>query len=223
MVGYYRLNNLGFRLEAGAHIISRDAFSVLDAANDLVATAEAERLEILEQAKSAYEEERRKGYAHGMEEARIEAMRTLLHDTVELDKGLHAVERDLVRVVSECVRKIIASFDDTQIAEEIVRASLQQMRREPSAELRVSSHLYGYFRARVSEILKEFPEVELLDVILDSALQADQIVLETSIGRVEIITSERIDDILSIVQSVHVKASADRLDALRASYTGAGA
>ena len=218
MVGYYRLNQLGFTLEAGAHILPRSSYEALDTANDLVRTAEATRDDILNEAQTAYDEERRRGYEDGLNEARIEALQMLLHESLELDKGLHAIERDLVRVVADSVRKIISNFDDNEIAEALVRAAMQQMRRERSAELRVSSHLYGYFRDRVNEIVSEYPEVQLLEISLDSGLAVDQIVLETSIGRVEINTTERLENVLSVIQSAHTKTGADALDALRATH-----
>lgn len=220
MVGYYRLSNLGFTLDAGAHVLPRTSYQALNAANELVSSAEAARDDILRQAKLAYAEERRRGYEDGQEEARLEALRTLLYESVELDKGLHAVERDLVRVVSDCVRKIIANFADAQIAESLVRAAMQQMKREHSVELRVSSDLFDHFRQKVEEIVSEFPEVNLLDVVVDTALAPDQLILETSIGRVEINVGQRIDDILSVIQSAHIRTAADSLDALRSAHGG---
>lgn len=221
MVGYYRLNNLGFTLDAGAHVLPRTSYEALDAANQLVSSAEAARDDILRQAKLAYAEERRRGYEDGLEESRLEALRTLLYESVELDKGLHAVERDLVRVVSDCVRKIIANFDNAEIAEALVRAAMQQMKRERSVELRVSTDLFDHFRKKVDEILSEYQEIHLLDVVVDTTLAPDQLILETSIGRVEINVGQRIEDILSVIQSAHIRTAADSLDALRSANGGA--
>lgn len=221
MVGYYRLNNLGFTLDAGAHVLPRTSYEALDAANQLVSSAEAARDDILRQAKLAYAEERRRGYEDGLEESRLEALRTLLYESVELDKGLHAVERDLVRVVSDCVRKIIANFDNAEIAEALVRAAMQQMKRERSVELRVSADLFDHFRKKVDEILSEYQEIHLLDVVVDTTLAPDQLILETSIGRVEINVGQRIEDILSVIQSAHIRTAADSLDALRSANGGA--
>jgi hypothetical protein len=45
-------------------------------------------------------------------------------------------------------------------------------------------------------------------------------ILETSIGRVEINSSEHIDDVLTAIQSANTKSGADALDALRTSHAG---
>jgi type III secretion protein L len=220
MAGYYRLKNLDYTLASGAHIIPHEAFSAVEEANGLVEQAEAARDEILQAAQQSYHDERRRGYDEGQMEARLEAIAQLLYESHELDQCLLTIERDLTRLVSDCVRKLVGGFDDTARAEGLVRSALQQMRREKCAELRVPSHLHQYFRKSMASVLKEFPEVQLVDVVEDSALEADYIVLETSIGRVEGSVTQRLEDVVTVIRSAHVRASADALDALHSAGAG---
>jgi type III secretion protein L len=212
--GYYRLNELGFSLSAGAHIIRRSEFKAVEEANQVLAEAEASAAQTVHEAKEAYHAEKQRGYEDGLVEARIESVGQLLHENHELDRGLLGVERDLARLVAGCVRKFIDGFDDKARAEALVKAALKQMRREKVAELRVPTELYGYFRERITAIVSEFPEVQLVDVVEDASLDPSRIILETSIGRVDGNIAQRLDDIEAIIRSAHAKASADALDAL---------
>ncbi len=217
MGGYYRLNTLGFKLSAGAHVVPRAEFTAIEEANQILSDAEATAAEILQQAKGAYEAEKLRGYEDGLVEAQIESVGQLLHENQQLDQGLLGIERDLSRLVAGCVRKFIAGFDGAARAEALVNAAMKQMRREKVAELRVPTELYEYFRERITAIVSEFPEVQLVDVVEDPSLDPARIILETSIGRVDGNIAQRLNDLEAVIRSAHAKVSADALDALASS------
>jgi type III secretion protein L len=207
VVGYYRLKELGYRLQAGAHILSREEFAPLEQANALLQDAEERGRAIVADAQAAYQRECERGYQDGLAKAKLEAAERLLQESATLDAKLREVERDLVHVVSASVRKLIDTFDDTTRAEAVVRGALRQMRREKKAELRVSPEQLAHFRASIGAIIKEFPEVELVDVIEDTSLTAPQVVLETSIGRVEGDFGSRLAELDEIIKTAAARRS----------------
>jgi type III secretion protein L len=217
VVGFYRLSELGFKLGAGAHIIRRSEFTAVEEANQLLSEAEARCAQIVQQAEEAYYDEKQRGYENGLEEARIESIEQLLHESHELDQGLLKIEKDLCRLVANCVRKFINDVDAAAHAESLVKDAMKQMRREKVAELRVPTELYGHFRERITAVVSEFPEIELVDVVEDSSLDSPRIILETSIGRVDGNVAQRLNDLEAVIRSAHAKASADALDALASS------
>lgn len=185
MVAYYRLRELGFRLPAGASIIPKEEFRPVEDASALLAEAEARAREIVAGAEAAYQRECERGYQDGLARANLEAAERLLRESDILDAKLRDVEHDLANVVAASVRKLTDTFDDVARAEAVVRGALKEMRKERRAELRVAPEQLAHFRAAIGRIISEFPEVELVDVVEDSSLQAPQVVLETSVGRVE--------------------------------------
>jgi type III secretion protein L len=214
VVGYYRLNELDFKLAAGAHIVPRSEFAAVEQANHLLSQAEATCARIIREAEEAYQSEMRRGYEDGLVEARIQSVGQLLQENRELDQGLLEIQRDLARLVVDCVRKLVDGFDDVTRAEALVKAAMRQMRRENAAELRVPTSLHEHFRQRIAAILGEFPEVQLVDVVEDSTLEPPRIILETSIGRVDGNLAQRLDDLETVIRSAHARDSADALDAL---------
>lgn len=216
MVSYYRLSDLGFRLAAGAYVVPRADFAALEKANELLAEARASCDRILNEAKLAYQNEKRRGYEDGLTEGRVEWIGHLLDESRELDQRLVAIEQDLTRLVVHCVRKLVTGFDDVARAEAMVRAALQQVRREKHAELRVSPPYFEHFRKRIAAIVREFPGVELVDVIMDDTLERDRIILETPVGRVECNIAQRLEEIERVIRSAHARPSADYLDTYKA-------
>lgn len=202
MGSYYRLSELGYTLPAGAHVLPRETFEPLAAATGLLQAAEVRAAEIVADAEAAYRTKCEEGYAAGLERARAEALNRLLNETAALDHGLRQCEADLARLVGACVRKLVADFDDAARAESVVRGALKHMRREKRAELHVSPSQYRHFKARIEDIAREFPEMELIDVIEDPALTSPQIILESRIGRVEADVSGRMADFEEMVRDV---------------------
>lgn len=185
MGGYYRLRELGFRLPSGAQILSKEQFDPVDCAAALIAEAEAKAARIVEVAREEFVREQIRGYEEGRTRARLEAVQWLLGEEHLLEQRLAEIEKQIASIVIVSVRRLIEGFDDRAKAESMVRAALRQMRREKRAELRVSTEQLVDLKASIGSIIRDFPEVELVDVVEDSSLCAPQIILETKIGRVE--------------------------------------
>jgi type III secretion protein L len=128
-----------------------------------------------------------------------------------LDRKLAGAEAELTDVVVAAVRRLVQGFNDREKAEILVRAALKQMRREKKAELRVSHEQYQELRESISGLLKEFPEVELVDVVEDPTLVAPQVIVETSIGRVEGDIGRHLDELEAIVAGT-IRSAAGQSD-----------
>lgn len=185
MVAYYRLSELGYRLAPGMQILPPEAFAPISAATTLLRDAEARAAAIVAEAEDAYRRRSQAGYEEGLARARLEAVERLLREEGALDAGLRAVEAEMARVVMTCMRRLIDTFDDEARVVAAVRGALRQMRRERRAELRVAPGPYAVLKVRLDSIVADFPEVELIDLVEDPALEPSQIVLESRIGRVE--------------------------------------
>jgi type III secretion protein L len=73
------------------------------------------------------------------------------------------------------------------------------MRRERRPVLRVSPAKYEHFRERVGTIASDYPEIEFIDVVEDPSLAAPQIVVESSIGRVDGNLGDRVKELAELV------------------------
>jgi type III secretion protein L len=207
---YYRLKEIGYQLPAGCHIVPREMTQPLEEATRIVEDAEATAKEIVAAAEEAYRRECARGYEDGLEKARLADIERLLGETGTLDAALRDVEDDLIRIVISAVRKLTQEFDDIRKAEAVVRNALGQMRREKKAELRVAPGQYNEFREAISGIAGDFPEIDLVDVVEDASLAPPQVIVETSIGRVEGEFGRSLDELEAIILRLTTRRERDQ-------------
>lgn len=213
MAGYYRLNELGFRLASGAFVIRRAAFEPVDAATRLLEEARSEAARIVGEAHEAFEEEKKRGYREGMEQAELDAVARVLDESAALDARLIEAEREISAIVVQAVRRLVDGFDDRSKAEALVRTALRQMRREKRAELRVSSEQFPAMREAIRAIVVDFPEIVTVDVVEDETLRAPRIVLETAVGRVDGDLGRALDDLGATIMAA-ARANAPATEAV---------
>lgn len=201
MGSYYRLRELGFRLPAGAHVIKRSVFEPVEAAEALVQEAERHAANLAAGAEAAFEAEKQRGFREGMAMARVEAAARLVNESLLLDERLAAIEGELADLVVVAMRRLIEDFDDRSKAQTLVRTALRRMRREKRAELRVSPAQFSEMKAAIDAIVREFPEVDLVDVVEDETLVAPNVVIETAVGRVDGDMGRTIDELELAIRS----------------------
>ncbi|MGV8938762.1 MAG: type III secretion system stator protein SctL [Allorhizobium sp.] len=182
---YYRLSELGFKLPAGAHVIKRSAFEAIEASEALVLDAERQAASLVAGAEAAFEAEKQRGFQEGMAMARIEAAARLVNESLMLDERLAAIEGGLADLVVAAMRRLMEDFDDRSKAQMLVRTALRRMRREKRAELRVSPAQFSEMKMAIDGIVREFPEIDFVDVVEDETLAAPNVVIETAVGRVD--------------------------------------
>lgn len=208
MAEFYRIAELGLSLPAQACLLRAGQVADLAVATDLIAAAEEHARIVGLQAEQNYHRELQRGYEEGLSRARLDAFQRLLAEDSELEIRLQDLGRDLARVVFNCVRKLVDGFADEELAVAMFRSALKQMRRERRAELRVSPSVGQGIKARLGELLRDFPEVELIDVVEDTGLQGSRMILETSIGRVDGDMSIRLRELEEILVRSYILAAA---------------
>ncbi|WP_341367285.1 type III secretion system stator protein SctL [Yoonia sp. BS5-3] len=181
----YRFKKLGFRLPQGSGLIKASEAAKLSAANDLVASAEAQAAQIVEEAKQHLEAERERGFAEGQKAAEQAALERLLTEHATLDAHLSEIEESLARLVLVSVRKIVHGFDDISLAEALIQSGLTKVRREKRVQIRVPEALADTLRERIDALMAAFPAIEFMDVVEDPALRAPNIIIETAVGRID--------------------------------------
>jgi type III secretion protein L len=209
MGGYFALKQLGFQLAAGTHVLKAEAVAPFDQGEQLIEAARQRAAGIIAEAEEAYRREHKRGFEEGTVAAELAAVKRLLGESRVLDDAMHKLEHDLANVVMACVRKLIENYDERAQAEAILHGALKQMRRERRPVLRVSSTQYDHFRQSVAEIARNYPEVEFIDVVEDPTLVAPQIIVESSIGRVDGNLGQRLEELADLVYRAVARELAD--------------
>ena len=172
-----------FVLQSDRRVVKATDVATVRSAAEIVAAAEAQAAQIREDAKAAYEEERKKGYDKGIADGKTEiAMQKL--DLVDSSVAfMENVEEKMSEIVMKALKSCVAEIGDREMVIRIVRKTMAAViRTQRQVTLKVSPELVENVRARVSELTATFPTIETFDVVEDPRLKGSACILETEAG-----------------------------------------
>ena len=147
--------------------------------------ARAEAEAIRQAARKAYEDECKRGYRDGQEEARLAAAEQMIENVGRSIDYFGKVEERMVDLVVQAMRRIIADFDDRERVVTVVKGALAAVRNQKQVTLRVAPDRVDMVKQATNEILAAYPGIGYLDLVGDARLSGDGCILETEIGIVE--------------------------------------
>ena len=177
------INKGDFVLQSDRRVVKATDVATVRSAAEIVAAAETQAAQIREDAKAAYEEERKKGYDKGIADGKTEiAMQKL--DLVDSSVAfMENVEEKMSEIVMKALKSCVAEIGDREMVIQIVRKTMAAViRTQRQVTLKVAPELVETVRARVSELTATFPTIETFDVVEDPRLKGSSCVLETEAG-----------------------------------------
>lgn len=175
-----------FAVESESPVVKSDVIAAVSEAQDIIAAAKAEAAKIAEDAKAAYEAERKRGYDDGIDEGRQEIMMEKLDLIEESVRFMESVEGKMSDIVLKAMKKCIAEIGDQELVCQIVRKSMQAIvRNQRQLTIKVAPDMVPVVKGRIKDILSEFPSVAYADVVEDQALCPTACIVETDAGSVE--------------------------------------
>ena len=177
------INKGDFVLQSDRRVVKAADVATIRSAAEIVAAAEAQAAQIREDAKAAYEEERKKGYDKGIADGKTEiAMQKL--DLVDSSVAfMENVEEKMSDIVMKALKSCVVEIGDHEMVIQIVRKTMAAViRTQRQVTLKVAPELVETVRARVSELTATFPTIETFDVVEDPRLKGSACVLETEAG-----------------------------------------
>ena len=172
-----------FELSSSARLVkAADVQTVCDA-KSVIEAAQAEADRLVEAAKAAFEEERRKGYAKGLADVQEEVSRRKLELADESAAFMQGVEKKMGDIVMKALRKCVDEIGDGELVVQIVRKLMKAaVRNQRQITLRVAPDMAELVRSRIGGILAEFPHMDEVDVQEDPRLKGTACVVETAAG-----------------------------------------
>ena len=177
------INKGDFVLQSDRRVVKAADVATVRSAAEIVAAAEAQAAQIREDAKAAYEEERKKGYDKGIADGKTEiAMQKL--DLVDSSVAfMENVEEKMSDIVMKALKSCVIEIGDREMVIQIVRKTMAAViRTQRQVTLKVAPELVETVRSRVSELTATFPTIETFDVVEDPRLKGSSCVLETEAG-----------------------------------------
>ena len=172
-----------FELSSSARLVKATDVQTVCDAQSVIAAAEAEAARLVEAAKAAYEEERRKGYAKGLADVQVEVARRKLELADESAVFMASVEEKMGDIVMKALRKCVDEIGDRELVVQVVRKVMKAVvRNQRQITLRVAPDMVETVRSRMSDILADFPLLDEVDVQEDARLKGTACAVETAAG-----------------------------------------
>lgn len=175
-----------FDVEAAGARVAADEAALVARAEEVMAAAEAEAAETRRAAQAAYAEEKARGYADGLDAGKAEILMQKLNLVDESVRYMESIEDKVAEIVMKALRKCVAEIGDAALVVQIVKKAMQAVvRNQRQITVKVNPAMVAAVKARVKELLAEFPSLAYIDVAEDPHLGAAACVVETEAGLVE--------------------------------------
>ena len=175
-----------FKVETESPVVKADVIAAVSEAEDIITAAKNEAAQIAEEAKKAYEAEKARGYADGIDEGRGEILMEKLDLIDESVRFMESVEGRMSDVVLKALKKCIAEIGDRELVCQIVKKSMQAIvRNQRQLTVKVAPDMVPVVKERLTTILADFPSVAFTEVQEDAHLDPTACVVETDAGSVE--------------------------------------
>ena len=177
------MNKPDFVLQSDRRVVKATDVATVRSAAEIIAAAEAEAARIREEAKTAFEVEKRRGYEKGLDDGKMEIAMQKLDQVDSSLAFMESVEEKMTEVVMKALRTCVTEIGDREMVVQIVRKTMNAViRTQRTVTLKVAPELVETVRARVSELTAAFPTIETFDIVEDPRLKGAACVLETEAG-----------------------------------------
>jgi len=199
------VNKQNFQLASDRRLVKAAEVAVIRTADEIIAAAEADAARIREEAKAAFEEEKKKGYAKGLADGKLEISMQKLDMLDSSVAFMESVEDKMADVVLKALKSCVVEIGDKEMVVQIVRKTMNAViRTQRQVTLKVAPEMVETVRARVAELKADYPTVETLDVVEDPRLKGAACVLETEAGVADASVDTQIAAIEKSIQK-HIK------------------
>ena len=172
-----------FVLQSDRRVVKATDVATVKSAAEIIAAAEAEAARIREDAKVAFEIEKKRGYEKGLTDGKMEISMQKLDQVDQSVSFMESVEGKMAEIVLTALKSFMVEVGDREMVVQIVRKTMNAViRTQRQVTLKVAPELVETVRARVAEFRTAYPTVETFDVVEDPRLKGPACILETEAG-----------------------------------------
>ena len=199
------MNKENFVLQSDRRLVKAAEAATVRTAEEIIADALEEAARIREEAKAAFEEEKKKGYAKGLADGKLEISMQKLDMLDSSVAFMESVEDKMADVVLKALRSCVVEIGDREMVVQIVKKTMNAViRTQRQVALKVAPEMVEVVRARVAELKAAYTTIETLDVVEDPRLKGTACLLETEAGVAEASAETQIAAIEKSIQR-HIK------------------
>ena len=172
------VNKQDFVLQSDRRLVKATDVATVRTAAEIIAAAEADAARIREDAKAAFEEEKKRGYEKGIADGKMEIAMLKIEQVDSSVAFMESVEQKMADVVMKALKSFVVEVGDRELVMQIVRKTMNAViRTQRQVVLKVSPEMVETVRARIAELRVAYPTIESFDVVEDPRLKGAACVL----------------------------------------------
>ena len=172
-----------FVLQSDRRVVKATDVATVKSAAEIIAAAEAEAARIREDAKVAFEIEKKRGYEKGLTDGKMEISMQKLDQVDQSVSFMESVEAKMADIVMKALKSFVVEIGDREMVVQIVRKTMNAViRTQRQVTLKVAPEMVESVKERVAALRAEYPTIESLDVVEDPRLKGPACILETEAG-----------------------------------------
>jgi len=172
-----------FTLASDRRLVKASEVATVKSAVEIVAAAEAEAARIREEAKTAFEEEKKRGFETGLQDGKLEIAMQKLEQVDQSVAFMESVEEKMADIVMKALKSCVVEIGDREMVVNIVRKTMHAViRTQRHVTLKVAPEMVAAVKERVASLRLDYPMVETFDVVEDQRLKGPACILETEAG-----------------------------------------
>ena len=172
-----------FTLASDSRLVKATDVATVSSAAEIIAAAEADAARIREEAKVAFEDEKKRGYEKGLQDGKMEIAMQKLDLVDQSVEFMASVEGKMAEVVMKALKSCVVEIGDKEMVVNIVRKTMGAViRTQRHVTLKVAPEMVGVVKERVAALRSDYPTVENFDVVEDPRLKGPACILETEAG-----------------------------------------
>ena len=199
------MNKENFVLQSDRRLVKAAEAATVRTAEEIIADALEEAARIREEARTAFEAEKKRGYEKGIADGKVEISMQKLDLLDSSVAFMESVEDKMADVVLKALRSCVVEIGDREMVVQIVKKTMNAViRTQRQVALKVAPEMVEVVRGRVAELKAAYTTIETLDVVEDPRLKGTACVLETEAGVAEASVETQIAAIEKSIQK-HIK------------------
>ena len=163
-------------------LVKKDTFT-LETTSRLVKAADVAAVARIDEVMEAA---RKEGYEKGLQDGKTEITMQkldLLESSVQYMEG---VEDAMCGIVLKALRKCVDEIGDEELVVQVTKKAMRAVvRNQQQIKVRVNDRMVPVVKARMQEILKDFPSLNFMEIEADGKLDDRACVVETAAGTVD--------------------------------------
>ena len=179
------INSNHVSVPAGKKVLSRAEYQNFYKGSRIIKAAEKQAIQIEQEAKVAFREEKQRGFDEGMMESRIEQSEQMLKMVDRTINYLSEVENTMAEILISAVKKIIDGYDDKDMVVGLIKSALQHVRNQHEVTVRVPPSQFSHVKEKAAAILADYKGVGFINPVSDPRLEKGSCILESKIGVID--------------------------------------